>query len=355
MPDSSTFRRTSIQLWKMAAYFVLLGLAAYIMGEIFWELSRTMSIAEFTRASELLTSILNVEKQRDDILVTGFSLVVTFLMVIPVGWVYLITREAEGFDPSLTQTLIVLSIVVCGVMLMLEDSLARAFGLVGVVAAVRYRNTLKDPKDAVYVFLAIGIGMGAGLQLYHISVLLGVFCCGVFLLLWAFRTGTPRPGQANLLRQLSGGGKKDKGGPSQAQALAMLTPEARKRLRDEFELQSRLVQTAGIYSAGGGKKALNSAIIVETTGTRLAQSEIHAQMADHPGRWRLVRSETTDGVTRLEYLGRLSRKKTPPTDLLDQIQLADSAIRQVAFRSLQGIGSERIEVFPEHTKEEPVL
>ncbi|MGH7658768.1 MAG: DUF4956 domain-containing protein, partial [Gemmatimonadales bacterium] len=342
-------------LWKMAAYFLLLGLAAFVMAEIFRELSRTMSVAEFTRASDLLTSILNVEKQRDDLIVTGFSLMVTFLMVIPVGWVYLITRETEGFDPSLTQTLIVLSIVVCGVMLMLEDSLARAFGLVGVVAAVRYRNTLKDPKDAVYVFLAIGIGMGAGLQLYHVSVLLAIFVCGVFLLLWAFRTGTPKRGQASLLRQLSGGGKKDKAGPSPAQAMAMLTSEARQRLRDEFELQSRLVQTAGLFSAGSGKKAPNSAIIVETAGAGLAQGEIHAQMADHPGRWRLIRSETTDGVTRLEYLGRLSRKQTPPTDLLDQIQLADSAIRQVAFRSLRGIGAEHVEVFPEHTTEERVV
>jgi len=48
------------------------------------------------------------------------------------------------------------------VVLIVRDSVALAFSLAGIVAAVRFRNTLRDTKDAVYIFLAIAVGLAAG-------------------------------------------------------------------------------------------------------------------------------------------------------------------------------------------------
>ena len=324
-----------LQLWRILAYFVLLGLFAVINLELFRELASSAYVEGFTRLSELLTSLMDVTRKTDDILVTVFSLLVTFLLVVPVGWVYLITKEEEGIDPALTQTLIVLGVVVCGVMLLLEDNLARAFGLVGVVAAVRYRNTLRDPKDAVYVFLVIGIGMGCGLRAYHVAVFLSIIVCGIFLLLWKFRTGTSPLGEVTLMQQLAGK-QKSKRLPTPSQAAAIFTPAARARLRAEMEQQVRLASLAGLQ-VGPGRKAPNAALIIETAGAADAQGAIHGQLADHPGRWRLVHSGTRDGVTVLEYLGRLRRKNTPPADLMARIRSVDPAIRQVDFCSLRGV------------------
>jgi hypothetical protein len=44
-------------------------------------------------------------------------------------------------------------------------SLALAFSLAGIVAAVRFRKTLEDSKYAVYVFLATGIGLAAAIDI----------------------------------------------------------------------------------------------------------------------------------------------------------------------------------------------
>lgn len=334
-PPEARTKPRRIQLWKILAYFLLLGLFAFVNLALFRELASSAYIEGFTRLSELLTSLMDVTRKTDDILVTVFSLLVTFLLVVPVGWVYLITKEEEGIDPALTQTLIVLGVVVCGVMLLLEDNLARAFGLVGVVAAVRYRNTLRDPKDAVYVFLAIGIGMGCGLRAYHVAVFLSIIVCGIFLLLWKFRTGTSPLGEVTLMQQLAGK-QKSKRRPTPSQAAAILTPAARARLRAEMEQQVRLVSLAGLQ-AGPGRKAPNAALIIETAGAADAQGAIHGQLADHSGRWRLVHSGTRDGVTVLEYLGRLRRKNTPPADLMAQIRTVDPAVRQVDFCSLRGL------------------
>ena len=147
--------RKGLQLAKMLAYFMLLLVGVRILQEIFKEIAGTGYFAELSRLSGLAASTLDAAKNLDDVIVTLFALMITFLLILPVAWVHILTKGDET-DASLTQTLIMLSVIVAGVMLLLEDNLARSFSLVGVVAAVRYRNTLKDPKDAVFVFLSLG-------------------------------------------------------------------------------------------------------------------------------------------------------------------------------------------------------
>ena len=72
-----------------------------------------------------------------------------FLLMLPVAWVYILTRQKKGYRQSVVQTLIILPIVVAGVVLLVKNSVALAFSLGGIVAAVSFRNTLRDTKDAV--------------------------------------------------------------------------------------------------------------------------------------------------------------------------------------------------------------
>lgn len=78
-----------------------------------------------------------------------------------------------------TQTLIAvaaaLTVTVVG------DSTARAFGLVGLGAFIRFRSGLKDPQDAAAMFMAIGIGMAAGLGAIWLAVSATAFFAAVLL------------------------------------------------------------------------------------------------------------------------------------------------------------------------------
>jgi uncharacterized membrane protein YhiD involved in acid resistance len=92
------------------------------------------------------------------------------------------------------QTVIVLPIVIAGVVLIVRDSVAVAFSLAGIVAAVRFRNTLKDTKDAVYIFLAIAVGLAAGMQAFAVGFVVSVIYVAVVLVLWRFDIGAaPTP------------------------------------------------------------------------------------------------------------------------------------------------------------------
>jgi hypothetical protein len=97
------------------------------------------------------------------------------LLALPVAWVYALTRHKRGYQQSVVQTLMLLPPLVAGVVGMVKYSLALAFALAGIVAAVRFRNTLEDSKDAVYIFLATAIGLAAAVQLPVAAVISVVF------------------------------------------------------------------------------------------------------------------------------------------------------------------------------------
>ncbi|MBA3498090.1 MAG: DUF4956 domain-containing protein [Gemmatimonadales bacterium] len=113
-----------------------------------------------------------------------FAMTAAFALMLPVTWIYIMTRRRKGFQQSLVQTLVILPIVVAGVVFMVKNSLALAFSLGGIVAAVSFRNTLRDSKDAVYIFLATGVGLAAGIQSVSFAAALSITFNVVILLLW---------------------------------------------------------------------------------------------------------------------------------------------------------------------------
>ncbi len=118
-------------------------------------------------------------------LAAGAAAVVgAFLLALPVAFVYVRTRNSLKYDQSLVQTVIMLPVVITAILIVVQNSLALAFSLAGIVAAVRFRNNLKDSRDAVYIFAAVGIGFAAGVGQLAIASFLSLFFSALELLLW---------------------------------------------------------------------------------------------------------------------------------------------------------------------------
>lgn len=90
------------------------------------------------------------------------------------------------------QTQILLSIVGAIVMMVVGQSLARAFGIVGVASLVRYRAKIADPKDAGVMLACLGIGLACGVGLYLIATFATAFLIGF---LWWVESLEPEPVQ----------------------------------------------------------------------------------------------------------------------------------------------------------------
>jgi hypothetical protein len=118
-------------------------------------------------------------------LLTGAAAVIgAFLLALPVAFVYVRTRNSLKYDQSLVQTVIMLPVVITAILIVVQNSLALAFSLAGIVAAVRFRNNLKDSRDAVYIFAAVGVGFAAGVGQLAIATFLSFFFSLLELVLW---------------------------------------------------------------------------------------------------------------------------------------------------------------------------
>ncbi len=117
-------------------------------------------------------------------LAVAASMLASILLSIPVAWIYLLTRAKKGYQQSVVQLLIILPLVVAGIVVMVKYSLALAFSLAGIVAAVRFRNTLDDSKDAVYVFLATAIGLAAAVNI-PVAAVISIVFNATMVILWA--------------------------------------------------------------------------------------------------------------------------------------------------------------------------
>jgi hypothetical protein len=117
-------------------------------------------------------------------LLGALSMLGALAIMVPVTWVYMVTRSRRGYNESVVHTLLILPVAVTGIVMIVHDSVALAFSLAGIVAAVRFRTTLEDTKDAVYVFLAIGVGLASGVHALGLALVLSLVFNAVILVLW---------------------------------------------------------------------------------------------------------------------------------------------------------------------------
>jgi hypothetical protein len=92
------------------------------------------------------------------------------------------------------QTIVILPIVVTGIAMIVVNSIALAFSLAGVVAAVRFRFSLALPSDAMYIFVAIGIGLGSGIGAGGISLVISFAYVMATLTIWKLEYGKTMSG-----------------------------------------------------------------------------------------------------------------------------------------------------------------
>lgn len=119
----------------------------------------------------------------------GVSLLLTVMLMIPVTWTYMATRQDAGFRKTFVRLLIALPICATTIVLLIQNSLALAFGLAALVAAVRFRVSLQDPIDGIYIFAAICVGLSAGIGYMGIASVMVLFFCFANAFLWSIDYG----------------------------------------------------------------------------------------------------------------------------------------------------------------------
>jgi hypothetical protein len=113
-----------------------------------------------------------------------------FVLGMLISFIYKTTHKGLSYSQSFMLTLVFVTIIVSLVMMVIGNSLARAFALVGALSIIRFRTVVKDTKDTAYVFLCLAAGMAAGTSSYFLAVAGSVFTGVVALVLSATNYGS---------------------------------------------------------------------------------------------------------------------------------------------------------------------
>jgi len=131
------------------------------------------------------------------------AIVAALLVSLPVSWVYMTVRGGDEYDQSLVNTIIVLPMVVTGIVIIVQNSLALAFALAGIAGAVRFRNSLKSSGDALFILLSVATGLSAGIGAIELAAVVSVAFNYCFVILWITEYGE-REGMKRFLTDYDG-------------------------------------------------------------------------------------------------------------------------------------------------------
>jgi hypothetical protein len=263
-----------------------------------------------------------------------FAMFTAFLLMVPVAWVYYLSRRKRGYQQSLMHTLVILPIVVSGVVIMVQNSIALAFSLGGIVGAIAFRNRLEDTKDAVHVFVAIGVGLACAVQGAAIGLTLSLFYNLVNVALWMGDIGRTPPGlagppaQARLDVLQASGGNRSEAFVSQVDTLLLksMSPNQLDALLKRADKRRRKV----VADAADEKPAPAAAKIKRRIRVRVVApaERLKAQRANAEPvfdrlmkEWRLEKSTTSNGRAILEYQGKI-KKSCQPDALAAEVRAA---------------------------------
>ena len=250
------------------------------------------------------------------------------VLALPLAWLYTITRQKRGYRQSVVHSLILLPVIVAGVVVLVKFSVALAFSLAGIVAAVRFRNTLEDSKDAVYIFAATGIGLSAGVDLPVAATLSFVYNLTTLLLFGTDFGRTParlegEMAEERMRRALDIANRTGEFvARVDGEILKGMAPEQLEAIADRAWQRRR----EAIPAEKGDEGARYDATLhVRTDGSLGARSAVEGVLARLTKRWQFENAETTEGGGQLlGYAVRL-KKNIQPTWFLDALREEASA------------------------------
>ena len=307
---------------RLVAYYIVLAAVVVVLFNFFPIVNHLFSgerLEQLKQAPQLLQDGLNSSQTKAvatpsepplELAITTLLLMLgTLALMLPVSWVYMSAQRTRTYNQSVVQTLIILPIVVAGVILIVRNSLALAFSLAGVVSAVRFRTTLKDSRDVVFIFLAIAVGFAAGVQTLAVGVMVSVVFNFLVILIWRYDFGrnvleptahSHWTGPLTDLAEKHGGGRV----PDRDLVLA-LTPNQVGALAQRFKRVRSVI--------GGDEKRprYNAVLSITTNALSETQQLVRVALDKVAKRWKLDDVVTNDGKpSELYYLVKTRKSAT---------------------------------------------
>ncbi|MEX0290110.1 MAG: hypothetical protein AB3N14_13455 [Flavobacteriaceae bacterium] len=195
--------------YRITGYYAVLTLTVLLIS---WLFPSAIDFLPVGTAQKIFSNIGTMEldstayaERLSEVGVSGhvvfFSLcfLTSLALSIPLGTVYLSTRRNSKKSDSLAKLIVLLPLAVTGLVLIVQNSLALAFGLAGIVAGggIRFRTNMREFTDTLFFLISIGIGLSAGIGALGLALIMSAIFNYAALFFFAIDYGslTSLPGR----------------------------------------------------------------------------------------------------------------------------------------------------------------
>lgn len=116
-----------------------------------------------------------------------FKLFVSLVIGCAVYAAYYLTSPRVSYNGSFGISLVAMTIITTAIMAVISSNIALSLGMVGALSIIRFRTAIKDPRDAMFIFWSIMIGICCGVAQYIIALASTVVLFVFFLCAKAIR------------------------------------------------------------------------------------------------------------------------------------------------------------------------
>jgi hypothetical protein len=199
--------RTFKLLAWLTVYYTALGLALFVAVRLYPPLIDFLPVGgvealinQPAGRSGVQIGASQVGNLGESLMWLAIAIIGALVAALPCSWTYIKIRHRDEYDQALVQTIVVLPVIVTSIVIVVHNSLALAFALAGIAAGVQFRNALKSPGDVLFILLAIGIGLAAGIGAVELAVVASIAFNYIFLVLWMTDYGHRRGGERFMRR-----------------------------------------------------------------------------------------------------------------------------------------------------------
>ncbi|MBQ9430949.1 MAG: DUF4956 domain-containing protein [Kiritimatiellae bacterium] len=120
-------------------------------------------------ANEYLSMFFGDAQTITPLFVAG-AMVLSFLLSMIFAIVYQYTFRGFTYSRSYIHSMVLGSMVTCMLIMAVGNNLARGMGILGTLAIIRFRTPLRDPRDSMFLFSCLGVGIACGCRMPLVAV-----------------------------------------------------------------------------------------------------------------------------------------------------------------------------------------
>ncbi|MBN1268209.1 MAG: DUF4956 domain-containing protein [Kiritimatiellae bacterium] len=114
------------------------------------------------------------------------AILMSFILAMVIATVYRWTYQGLSYSRSFVHTQVLAAVVTCIMIMAIGNNLARGLGILGTLAIIRFRTPIRDPRDIIFLFACIAMGISCGASVFSVAVVGAIaFCLAALYLHWS--------------------------------------------------------------------------------------------------------------------------------------------------------------------------